>query len=203
MRTFDQWLTDEIEIDESLLGRAFSRTIDFIDLVCNKADEAVRYVNKNGPNWGRRVQRHAKQGIDYAAGEVGYAATHPVETGEKAALAVPKAMWLTFQKLRYRYGLAAAVGIMAVCVSLHFAVPGLVLVPASSVIGAAPGAAVAETWHQIRTSNSLLRQGVQGIAHLLHLDGGGKENLTPDQIKKLGHEAYEELQEAIQKAAHS
>jgi hypothetical protein len=183
MRTFDQWL-DEGAIDT---------TIRFIDYVCNKADEAVAAVKAHGSSWGRKGTRYAKDKMNLAAGEVGHATTHPVEMGKKAALAVPRSMWSLFKHMEVRYGFAQAIGIMAVAVGLHFAAPPLVLVPGSLAVGAAPGVAVAETWHQIRDSNSLFRQGVRGFAHLLRLDRGEKEHLTPKQIKKLGHEAYSQL----------
>lgn len=204
MRTFDQWLIEEHQYDESLLGRAFSNTIDFIDTVIEKAEKAAEYLRDNAKNWGRKGRDKAVSGVETgvtaALDGAKFAVHNPGTVAKNVALAVPKAMWFTFKKMRARYGLAQAIGIMAVCVAMHVAFPPLIVMPASSVIGASPGMAVAETWHQIHTSNSLLRRGIHGIAHLLRLDRG-IEALTPERIKELGREAYEEVQEAIEKAA--
>lgn len=98
---------------------------------------------------------------------------------------IPKTMWCAFKRFERHYGTAQAIGIMAVVVS-KFAVPCR---------------DIAETWHQIRTSNSLLKSKVQGLAHLLHLDVGDRETLTSQRVQELGHEVHEELQAVITQRA--
>lgn len=175
MDTFDVWVRKEHLFGESVVGD----TLNFINHLLSKTEEAVKQLKRRGED----------------------AIENPGATAKAVATSIPRSMWFMFKKFEGRYGTAQAVGIMAVCVGLHAAVPVLVAVPGSGLIGSAPGLAVAETWHQIRTSNSLLRQGVQGLAHLLHLDAGDKETLTPQRIQELGHEAHEELQAAITQKA--